>query len=86
MFFFFVVKLLAGPVSEGHVVSVWKKRFAIREQSIKRSYTLVGYRVCICVEKHFFQNDPKCSFMVGHHTNLNFRHCPIYTKHLFVEG
>ena len=29
------VKLLAGCVSEGNVVSVWKKRFAIREQNIK---------------------------------------------------
>jgi hypothetical protein len=30
------VKLLAGCVSEGNVVSVWNKRFAIREQNIKR--------------------------------------------------
>ena len=33
-----VVKLLTGLVSQGHVVSVSKKRFAIWDQGIKRLF------------------------------------------------
>ena len=70
------VKLLAGCVSEGHVISVWKKRFAIGEQSIKR---LLGIG-SVFIWKNA---SSKISFnKLAIQTNRNWRYYLIYTMHL----